>query len=358
MLSNRLAELERLLHDNLTLDEVQLQLADEARMAVAARDSRLAATAATKARQQAEQDRTASKAAVDLARSELRAVREPLITLGAPAVETIDLSAGWAMLSDWAQEAAADRSLRRAEAEMVARDAAERWQQGLTELDALLAGHGLKLPSDLVGVSSSLLLATDRARRDREDIVRRRAEADRLRTTLATDTEQQQVARELQQLMSSRRFPQWLADTALDTLVADASASLLRLSNGQFDLTHERGEFYVIDHADADARRSVRTLSGGETFQASLALALALSEQLSTLAAGGRTTLDSIFLDEGFGTLDPDALEIVAGTLENLAQEDRMVGVITHVAALAERVPVRFEVSRDTRTSTVERVGP
>ena len=56
----------------------------------------------------------------------------------------------------------------------------------------------------------------------------------------------------------------------------------------------------------------MKTLSGGETFQASLALALALSEQLATLAAGGRTTLDSIFLDEGFGTLDPDALEIVA----------------------------------------------
>ena len=93
----------------------------------------------------------------------------------------------------------------------------------------------------------------------------------------------------------------------------------------------------------------MKTLSGGETFQASLALALALSEQLSTLAAGGRTTLDSIFLDEGFGTLDPDALEVVASTLENLAQGNRMVGVVTHVAALAERVPVRFEVTRDSR---------
>lgn len=156
--------------------------------------------------------------------------------------------------------------------------------------------------------------------------------------------------------MSSRRFPQWLANAALDTLVADASASLMRLSNNQFDLTHDRGEFFVIDHADADSRRSVRTLSGGETFQASLALALALSEQLATLAAGGRTTLESIFLDEGFGTLDPDALEVVAGTLENLAQEDRMVGVITHVSALAERVPVQFEVSRNSRTSTIVRV--
>ena len=86
----------------------------------------------------------------------------------------------------------------------------------------------------------------------------------------------------------------------------------------------------------------MRTLSGGETFQASLALALALSAQMSALAAAGAARLDSIFLDEGFGTLDPETLEVVATTLETLAQGQRMVGVITHVAALAERVPVRF----------------
>ena len=126
----------------------------------------------------------------------------------------------------------------------------------------------------------------------------------------------------------------------------DASAKLAALSGGQFDLAYEDGDFYVIDHTDADSRRSVRTLSGGETFQASLALALALSSQMSALAAGGAARLDSIFLDEGFGTLDPETLEVVvAATLETLAQGQRMVGVITHVAALAERVPVRFIVS-------------
>jgi DNA repair protein SbcC/Rad50 len=206
-------------------------------------------------------------------------------------------------------------------------------------------------------VPALVLVERERARGQTAEIVNRRHTAENLRGKIAADTETRHVAGELQRLMSSKRFPQWLADAALDMLVVDASASLLRLSNNQFDLTHDRGEFYVIDHADADSRRSVRTLSGGETFQASLALALALSEQLATLAAGGRTTLDSIFLDEGFGTLDPDALEIVASTLENLAQEDWMVGVITHVTALAERVPVQYEVSRDSRTSTIVRVG-
>ncbi|MDN5933959.1 MAG: exonuclease SbcC, partial [Pseudonocardia sp.] len=91
-------------------------------------------------------------------------------------------------------------------------------------------------------------------------------------------------------------------------------------------------------------------------FQASLALALALSDQMSGLAARGAAKLESIFLDEGFGTLDEANLEVVASTLENLAARgDRMVGVVTHVPALAERVPVRFRVARDQRTSSVTR---
>src|SRR5690606_14724282 len=114
---------------------------------------------------------------------------------------------------------------------------------------------------------------------------------------------------------------------------------------------------WVVDHHDAGLRRSVRTLSGGETFQASLALALALSEQLAGLATTS-ASLESILLDEGFGTLDAATLDAVAATLENLAARgDRMVGVVTHVAGLAERVPVRFEVSKDTRSARIKRVG-
>ena len=141
-------------------------------------------------------------------------------------------------------------------------------------------------------------------------------------------------------------------------LVADAGATLLELSGGQFELTHDGRDFAVVDHADADSVRPVRTLSGGETFQASLALALALSAQLAGLAAGGTARLDAIVLDEGFGTLDEATLDVVASTLESLAAGgDRMVGVVTHVGALAERVPVRFAVSRTAAGSTVERRG-
>ena len=113
----------------------------------------------------------------------------------------------------------------------------------------------------------------------------------------------------------------------------------------------------MVDHHDAGLRRGVRTLSGGETFQASLALALALSEQLAGMSTTA-ASLESIVLDEGFGTLDAATLDTVAATLENLAARgDRMVGVVTHVPALAERIPVRFEVRKDARTAHVERVG-
>ena len=73
------------------------------------------------------------------------------------------------------------------------------------------------------------------------------------------------------------------------------------------------------------------------------------------MAAAGAARLDSIFFDEGFGTLDANSLDVVAETLETLARSDRMVGIITHVPALADRVPVRFVVSRDDRSSRVER---
>ncbi|WP_250557329.1 SMC family ATPase, partial [Pseudonocardia lacus] len=244
-----------------------------------------------------------------------------------------------------------------AEAEVTAAAAArERIERRLAE----------DLTANQVAVSGPLVraalpaaaAATERARGARDRIAERRAQAGKLVAERDEAEGAQQVAHMLGRLLRSDGFPRWLVASALDALVADASVSLAELSGGQFELTHADGEFLVIDHTDADARRPVKTLSGGETFQASLALALALSAQMSGLAAQGAARLESIFLDEGFGTLDEANLETVAGTLETLATRgDRMVGVITHVPALAERVPVRFAVRRDQRTSSVTREG-
>lgn len=313
---------------------------------------------------------TAADRSAAAAWDDLRGARDPLVVLGAPAVAGDDLVAAWETLAGWAATAAAERGTRLA-AEREAVTVARTRRDALTaDLLDDLGRHDLAPPggtgsaaeeTDRLVQRAASVVATEhakaQARRDR--LAERVAESAKLRADRAAAEENQQVARMLGQLLKSDRFPRWLVASALDVLVADASASLAELSGGQFELTHDNGEFVVVDHADADAHRPVKTLSGGETFQASLALALALSAQMSSLAADGAARLDSIFLDEGFGTLDEANLDVVAGTLENLAARgDRMVGVITHVAALAERVPVRFAVSRDQRTSSVVREGP
>ncbi len=289
----------------------------------------------------------------------LHAARDPLVVLGAPAVTGDDLLAAWTALTGWATAAIVRRDGELSNAQSAAAAAREDRDAAGRRIEADVAAHGVRISTDRPVAASVLVavadaLAGSRALRDR--IIERRAEADRLRAQRADAESAQQVARTLGDLLRSNNFPRWLVASALDVLVADASQSLSELSGGQFELTHDDGEFLVVDHADADAHRPVKTLSGGETFQASLALALALSAQMSTLAARGAARLDSIFLDEGFGTLDETTLDVVASTLENLATRgDRMVGVITHVPALAERVPVRFSVTRDQHTASVVR---
>jgi exonuclease SbcC len=92
-------------------------------------------------------------------------------------------------------------------------------------------------------------------------------------------------------------------------------------------------------------------LSGGETFLASLAMALELSEQIR--AKAGRVDLDCIFIDEGFGTLDAETLETVTEAVEGLKRPGRLVGIITHVGELAQRMPERLVVEKSAVGSTV-----
>jgi exonuclease SbcC len=100
--------------------------------------------------------------------------------------------------------------------------------------------------------------------------------------------------------------------------------------------------------------RTVKTLSGGETFLASLALALALAERIPELSAGKETRLESLFLDEGFGALDAETLEVAGRALDALHSEERLVGVITHVEELAERLPARVQVIKEPDGSRLE----
>ncbi|GAA3457198.1 AAA family ATPase [Dactylosporangium matsuzakiense] len=281
--------------------------------------------------------------------------RDGLAAFGPPPTNRDDLADAWATLHGWAVGEAGRRRAGRPAAQDEVR-AAERRVAGVRdELAAAFTAAGLAVPGG--DPARDAAIALERADAAKRRIEERRADAARMREQRDEVAREAQVAKALAQHLRADRFERWLLAEALDTLVEGASRTLRELTSGQYDLGHEKGEFFVVDHHDAGLRRAVRTLSGGETFQASLALALALSEQLAGLSAAS-ASLESIVLDEGFGTLDATTLDTVAVTLENLAARgDRMVGVVTHVGALAERIPVRFEVRRDARTAKIERVG-
>lgn len=137
-----------------------------------------------------------------------------------------------------------------------------------------------------------------------------------------------------------------------DQILMRANIRLQKMSGGQYDLKRrdtvdgyksQSGlELDIVDHINA-SERSVNTLSGGESFLASLALALGLSDEVQ-MSTGIR--LDTLFVDEGFGSLDPEALNKAYNTLASLTEGNRLVGIISHVAELKERIDRQIVVSK------------
>ncbi|MEV4288615.1 SMC family ATPase [Nonomuraea bangladeshensis] len=266
-----------------------------------------------------------------------------------------DLHRAWSELLAWRDRAAEAARAALAAREKQLADARDRLAADRRRLAERLAEHGVVPPRDASPdqLGAAVAGALARAESDLDRLREERKRAADLEQRVAMKEHEAKVAHELALRLRANAFERWLCAEALAVLVATASETLRELSDGQYELAlaDRTGDIEVIDHAEAGLRRSARTLSGGETFQAALALALALSGSVAK-------SLDSIFLDEGFGTLDPATLDTVATTLERLAAgQDRMIGLVTHVPALAERVPVRFEVSRDGKGSHVRKAG-
>ena len=137
-----------------------------------------------------------------------------------------------------------------------------------------------------------------------------------------------------------RRFAQGLT---LDNLVYLANKQLDRI-HGRYLLKRKEEQglaLTVLDTWQGDVERDTKTLSGGESFLVSLALALALSDLVSH-----KTSIDSLFLDEGFGTLDAETLDIALDALDNLNASGKMIGVISHIEAMKERIPTQLRVTK------------
>lgn len=177
---------------------------------------------------------------------------------------------------------------------------------------------------------------------------------EKLEGQIADDAQRASVLDVLAHELRADRFVEFVIQETLDLLAARASSELLRISDRRYSLVSADGEFSVIDHVNADEQRSVKTLSGGETFMASLSLALALSQHVSDLAGEGLgARLDAVFIDEGFGSLDPETLDEVIDALERLRDADLLVGVISHVPELATRIGEGLEVRREGSRSVV-----
>lgn len=186
-----------------------------------------------------------------------------------------------------------------------------------------------------------------------------RAQLARILAQMQARTEQMADVQRRHQVMSTlasdlktNQFQNFVFQDLFKELVAGASVRMLALSQRYTLEVDDETKFFVVDQDNANEKRAIETLSGGETFLASLALALQLSQQVQD--AAGSISLDSLFIDEGFGTLDPETLETVAEAVEALRDTGRVVGIITHIAELTNRLPVRLRVHKSVEGSRVE----
>jgi exonuclease SbcC len=282
-------------------------------------------------------------------------IRDRVATLKPPATERTDIGRAFETLRDWARERLPELRLSAESAASSARAKEEERERRLEELESRCAQVGCELsrarPRDAV------ITALASARQELETLSRSLERAKVLKNEVASVREKAEVAGVLGGHLRSTGFERWLLEEAFRRLVSGATVILKELASGQYSFEHDdRLNFEVIDHRNADERRSARTLSGGETFLASLALALTLAEQTAELATSGSARLESLFLDEGFGTLDDETLEIVASAIAELGAQGRVVGVVTHQPNLAATIPVQFRVNKNPVTSTITKV--
>ncbi|MFI0714850.1 AAA family ATPase [Streptomyces inhibens] len=265
-------------------------------------------------------------------------------------------------LDDWQAESAA------VEAELADPDALAAAALPPADPDAAYVAHQaaaghLRTASATHAAATERCTALDRlsaqAEADARALAPLRAASDRIArlAALASGTSTENERR--------MRLESYVLAARLEQVAAAATARLHRMSAGRYTLVHsdERAGgarrsglgLHVID-AWTGHERDTSSLSGGETFFASLALALGLADVVTDEAGG--TRLDTLFIDEGFGSLDEQTLDEVLDVLDSLRERDRSVGIVSHVADLKARIPAQLEVVKDRSGSTVRHRVP
>lgn len=256
-----------------------------------------------------------------------------------------DAGAAEAALMSEARQNELSESIQAYERECAASDAT------LARLRGLIAGRTFAEDEYQTLVEQVNALATERARlqdqaavaqREVDDVRAKRDRWDELVRQSEAAAKRGVLAAQLVSLLRGKRFVQFLAEEHLRDMALEASQRLGNLTGQRYALELADGsEFVIRDDYSGGQRRPAATLSGGETFLTSLALALALSTKIQL---AGQYPLGFFFLDEGFGTLDAEKLELVMSSLEKLRDRDRIVGVISHVQEMRDRLPCYLEV--------------
>jgi exonuclease SbcC len=368
------ADLRDALGDPLPSDptaEIERRLAELRRLDQAEREATLAVAETRRARVEAERERERVVAGIERQRDRLTFDPAPLIDrarraigAGAPTfdVPRLDEAVDSAALTAHAERLGqlmttlSDRLAEEAEARMAPQarllDEAHRAVGDLVDPAASLEA----LAEAVTAACRFATAAVATAERDAGGLAKRLARKKEL-SGEAKELEGRAILfKALAQELRADHLVAYLQAEALQTLAQAGSERLASLSDGRYRVVCRDDEFLVVDTWNGDEERSVRTLSGGETFLASLALALALADQVRSMSVTDRARLDSLFLDEGFGTLDAETLRTVTDAIEQLAQGGRLVGVITHVTELAEQFP-RIEVHKERTGSRLELVS-
>lgn len=153
------------------------------------------------------------------------------------------------------------------------------------------------------------------------------------------------IETELLDLLRGKALLEYVAEEYINDISFMASNKLQELMDGQYVLKYEDKEFYVLDNFNNGIRRPVNTLSGGEIFVVSLALALSISDAIMSRSD---KRMDFFFLDEGFGTLDKDYCEYIVGILNKLKSPNMTIGIISHIPELQEKIQLKFIVEKPT----------
>ena len=253
-------------------------------------------------------------------------------------------------------------------------EAREVLEKRMTELDSVIASLTEQL-------KESINISTEELNAQKENFAQQKkslsANRDEIHARLEINSDMyEKIRRQQTELLKTETRWKWmksLSDTAngtitgkarimletyiqmqyFDRILGRANIRLMTMSSGQYELVRRKEnksrvgktglELDVVDHYNGTVR-SVKTLSGGETFQASLSLALGLSDEIQSSSGG--IQLDTMFVDEGFGSLDEDALDQAIRALKDLSQGSRLVGIVSHVAELKERIDKKIIVTK------------